>query len=295
MGNPRRQWTILALIDWTRGYLARAGVEEARLSAEVLLARVLGCRRVQLYTQYGRAVAPEHLAAYRELVRRAGTGEPIAYLTGEKEFYSLALRVTPDVLIPRPETELLVDVALELARAASGPLRMWDCCTGSGCVAVAAAHYAAGLSVLATDVSAPAVEVARQNVQRHGLSDRVRLACADLLELPQEAAGMVPFDLIAANPPYVSDGQMAGLPQAVRREPALALRAGPTGLECIQRLVRDAPARLGGDGVLAFEIGMGQAEKTYELLSAAGCYQEIRFLKDAAGIERAAVARKASQ
>ena len=130
MGGAKRQWTVLGLIDWTKGFLARAGVAEPRLSAELLLARALSCERLELYTRHDRTVAREELAVYRDLVRRAAAGEPIAYLTGQKEFYSLLLKVTPDVLIPRPETELLVDAAVEAARG--GARRLWDVCTGSG-------------------------------------------------------------------------------------------------------------------------------------------------------------------
>ena len=295
-GDPKRDtsrlgtpWTVLRLITWTTGYFTQAGLDEPRLSAEVLLAYVLGVPRLQLYVRFERVVEPPHLGAYRELVKRVREGEPIAHLTGTREFYSLAFEVTPDVLIPRPETELLVDVALEAAKAAAGgPLRLWDVCTGSGCVAVAAAKRAENLTVLATDISPPAVAVARRNVERHKLGGRVRVEVADLLALPESAGDLAPFDVITANPPYVSEA--TELPKVVRREPPLALYAGPRGLEVIERLVRDAPARLRAGGRLATEMGMGQAAAVYDLLNHAGCWQDIRILKDAAGIERVAVA-----
>ena len=290
MGSAKRQWTVLALIDWTKGFLARAGVDQPRLSAEVLLARTLGCERLELYTRHDRTVTREHLVLYRDLVRRAAAGEPIAYLTGRKEFYSLSLVITPDVLIPRPETELLVDAALEAARA--GARRLWDACTGSGCVAVAAARHAGELSVLATDISAPALAVAAENVARHGLTDRVRVEKADLLELPPTATDLAPVDVITANPPYVRDADMAALPGTVQCEPDVALRAGATGLEYVRRIIADAPARLHPGGLLAMEIGLGQADAVYELLNAAGTYRDIRFLKDQAGIDRAVLARR---
>jgi release factor glutamine methyltransferase len=294
MSASSGEWTVLRLINWTREYFARAGLQETRLSAEILLAKVLGCRRVELYTQSARLVEREHLQAYRELVRRAAEREPIAYLTGEKEFYSLTLRVSADVLIPRPETELLVDVALECARASRRPVRLWDACTGSGCVAVAAAYYAAEMTVLATDISEPALAVAGENVARYGLGDRVRVERADLLTLPPAAAGMSPFDVITANPPYVTDRDMPHLPEVVRREPDIALRAGPTGLEYLGRVVHDAPAHLREGGLLAMEFGLGRSDELYDLLNAAGRYADIRFLKDAAGIERTVVARRAA-
>lgn len=281
----------MRLIEWTRGYLARAGVDEPRLAGELLLADVLGCPRIRLYAQHDRVVGPEYLAKFRQAIRRAAGGEPIAYIRGFKEFYSLTFKVTPDVLIPCPETELLVSAALEFVRGAGGTVRLWDACTGSGCVAVAAAHYAPGLSVLATDVSEAALSVAAENARLHGVADRVRLAQADLLELPEPLRGEGEFDVITANPPYVSDEEMQVLSAPVLRQPEMALRAGPTGLEFIQRIVRDAPARLRAGGLLAMEIGMGQADAVYQLLAAAGRYQDMRFLKDHAGIPRTAVAQ----
>ncbi len=289
MSDPPRKWTVLALIGWTKTYLARAGVDEPRLAAEVLLARVLGCDRMHLYTRHDRPVAPDRLDAYRRLIRRAAAGEPVAYLVGRKEFYSLSLKVTPDVLIPRPETELLVDAALEFVRANGGLGRLWDVGTGSGCVAVAAATYAPDLEVLATDISEPALAVAAENVARCGLAGRIRLARADLLDLPDAGEA---FDVIAANPPYVRDDQMSELPGVVQAEPEVALRAGPTGLEFITRLAADAPQRLRPGGLLAMEIGLGQAEDVHHLLDRSGRYEAARFLKDAAGIERTVTARR---
>lgn len=291
MANPSQPWTILRLIEWTKDYFARAGLEEPRLSAEMLLAHVLGCPRLALYTQFDRQPAQEQLASFRELVKRAAANEPIAYLTGVREFYSLAFNVSPEVLIPRPETELLVDAVLELAKAAGQRgLKLWDVCTGSGCVAIAAAHYVPTLSVLATDVSAAALAVAANNVQEHGLAERVRLAQADLLSLPADAPMRGPFDIITANPPYVSDVQMAKLPKVVLAEPPTALRAGPTGLEIIGQIIRQAPQHLCAGGTLAVEMGAGQAQAVYELLNQSGDFDSIRILKDAAGIERTAVA-----
>ena len=285
-------WTVLRLINWTKDFFDRKGVDDARLSAEVLLGHVLGCPRVQLYARFDRLVEPDRLAAYRELVQRAGGGEPVAYLIGSREFYSLSLLVTPDVLIPRPETELLVDEALRSAKGLPSPT-LWDACTGSGCVAVAAAKYEARLSVLATDISEPALKVAQANAERHGVSDRVRLVRADLLDWPADAGELAQVDVITANPPYVAAGEMAGLPPSVRREPEIALCSGPTGLEAISRIVADAPDRLKPGGLLAMEIALGQADKAYALLKGQGRYAEIAFRKDSAGIDRVVVARMA--
>lgn len=290
MANAPTEWTVLRLLEWTKDFFTRNALEDARLCAEVLLAHVLGCPRLGLYTQFDHQPAPEQLAAFRELVKQAGAGEPIAYLTGQRDFYSLAFSVTPDVLIPRPETEMLVDLALEYAKANPARRRLWDVCTGSGCVAVAAAVYCPELRVLASDVSAAALAVAAKNVERHGVAERVTLAEADLLKLP--AGQEKGWDIILSNPPYVSDAQMADLPKTVKAEPALALKAGPAGLDCIARIIADAPGVLAGGGLLAIEIGQGQGPAVYDLLNQAGAYEEIRLRKDAAGIERVAAAVK---
>ncbi len=306
MGDSADKWTVLRLINWTKDYFERSGVDEPRLSVEVLLGHVLGCPRVSLYTQFDRVVDAEHLKAFRELVRHGADGEPIAYLTGVKEFYSLAIKVTPDVLIPRPETELLVDAVLDYARSRAGEeIRLWDVCTGSGCVAVAAAKHCQTLSVLATDISAPAVAVAVENTEQHGLAGRIRIEQVDLLTWPQTQrprhpadGGVESFDIITANPPYVTDAEMEHLPESVKQEPAAALRAGPTGLEFITRIISDAPAclkpppstGLGTAGLLAMEIGAGQAGRVYDLLGKTDLYENVRFLKDPAGIERVVLA-----
>jgi release factor glutamine methyltransferase len=285
-------WTVLRLINWTKDYLERAKLEEPRLSAEMLLAKVLGCPRVALYTQFDRVVAPDQLAQYKLLIQQASAGQPIAYLTGLREFYSLSFEVTPDVLIPRPETELLVDQALAACKLAQRAMKMWDACTGSGCVAVTAARYAPNLTALATDISTAALAVASRNAQRHAVNGRVTLAQADLLNLPPERAGMAPFDILTANPPYVSDAEVARLPPSVRCEPDLALRAGPTGLEHIRRIIQQAPPALAPLGLIAMEFGFAQAEGVYELFHASGQYEQLQVLKDHAGIERVIVARK---
>lgn len=294
MASEAAEWTIVRLLDWTKDYFVRAHLEEPRLCAEVLLAHVLGCPRLGLYTQFSRQPAPEQLETFRQLIKQAAGGQPIAYIVGQREFYSLPFRVTPDVLIPRPETELLVDAVLEVAKAATGTVHHWDLCTGSGCVAIASAHYAANLKVLATDISEKALAVAAENAAANHVTDRVSFAQADLLSLPPVAADWPAFDVITANPPYVSQAQMKDLPKVVLAEPVLALEAGATGLECIEPIVRDAAKFLRPGGKLAIEMGMGQAGPVYQLLQNAGSYQDIRMVKDAAGIERTAVAFRAT-
>jgi len=287
-GDAGEIWTVLKLLNWTKEYLARTGIDQPRLAAEVLLAHVLGCRRIELYVRYAYRPSDDERARFRASVQRAAQHEPVAYLVGEKEFYSLPLTVTPDVLVPRPETELLVEQAVAHLRALGRAGRMWDVCTGSGCVAVATASQVPEVSVLATDVSEPAVAVAAGNAERHGLADRIRCRRADLLALPDDCAELAPFDVIAANPPYVADGELVA--EEVRHEPPVALHAGPDGLDCIGPLIAGAPDRLAGGGALLLEFGRGQADAVRDLLAATGAFAEPQILRDLQAIERAAVA-----
>ena len=287
-------WTVLRLINWTKDYFAGKDVDCPRLAAELLLAHVLGCPRIALYAQFEKVPDPRQLADYRALVKRAAAAEPVAYLVGHKEFYSLDFLVTPHVLIPRPETELLVDVAVEHLKAAGEAPRYWDAFTGSGCIAAAVGKHAPAARILATDASAEALDIARQNLARHGLEDRATLALVSLLSLPRELAGLAPFDAITANPPYVTDAQMEELPAVVRCEPVDALAGGADGLDCIKPVLSQAPDLLAAGGLLAMEIGAGQAAAVWDLAAAVGRYGRLAFIRDAGGIERVLVAQKKS-
>jgi len=290
---PNEQaWTVLRLLDWTREYFARQQIDSPRLAAEMLLAHVLACPRVQLYARFDRCPSPRDLTTYRDLVRRAVAHEPVAYLVGHREFYSLDFIVTPDVLIPRPETELLVDQAVEFLRSRGPSPRCWDACTGSGAVAVAVAKQAPDAAVLATDISASALAVAGQNVEKHALAERVDLAKADLLTLPAGLVDQAPFDVVTANPPYISITQMAELPADVLQEPAAALAAGADGLDCIRPILNQAPDVLVEGGLLAMEIGFGQAEAVWGLYNQVGRYERGEFVRDGAGLERVLVAHR---
>ena len=300
--DDRARWTVQALLNWTKGYLQRAGTDGPRLAAEVLLAHALGCRRIELYTRYDFLPAEAQLARFRELVAHAARREPVAYLVGEKEFYSLAFLVTPDVLVPRPETEILVEQAVGYLRGLGRPGEMWDVCTGSGCVAVATAKQVAGAAVLATDLSPAAVEVARKNVARHGLEDRVQVREADLLTPPADWPPQrqkslqfgerlpAAFDVITANPPYVPDE--ADVAPEVSHEPAIALRGGKDGLDFIRRIIAGAPAFLRPGGALVLEFGVDQGPAIRDLLASAGAFCEPAILRDPQQVERAALARK---
>ncbi len=290
MAETDRNWTVLRLINWTKDYFAKAGIESPRLAAEVLLAHVLQCKRIDLYARFEHVPEPDELAAYRELVARASKHEPVAYLVGHKEFYSIELKVTPDVLIPRPETEMLVGEAIAHVKQLSKPARIWDVCTGSGCVAVAIASQVADAEVLATDVSPKAIEVAAENAAAHDLTGRVRCRQADLLALPADCEAWSRLDVLTANPPYVAEDE--DVAEDVRHEPDVALYAGQDGLAVIRPLLARAPELIVAGGLLAMEFSFSQADAVRELIIAGGGFDEPRILRDHQGIERVAVARR---
>jgi release factor glutamine methyltransferase len=287
-GPDDTPWTVLKLLNWTRDYFTAAHLDEPRLAAEILLAHVLKCPRVQLYTRFDYQPDSEQLAAFRELVRRARAFEPVAYLVGQKEFYSLRFKVTPDVLVPRAETEILVSEAVAHLRKHAGATTMWDVCTGSGCVGIAVAKHVPEVTVLGTDISPQAVAVAAENAAAHRLETRVRFRVADLLALPEDCRQLVPFGVITGNPPYVADHQM--ISQTVRHEPPVAVHGGADGLDFLRRLVTDAPAMLAPGGALILEFGFTQADAIGELLAATGAFEQPRIIRDYQGIERSLVA-----
>ena len=239
--------TVIEVLKAASGHLAKHRSASARLDSELLLAEALGIKRLDLYLQFDRPLAEEELGRFRELIRRRGHGEPVAYLLGHKEFMALDFEVTPAVLVPNPDTEILVQRAVALARQASSPMRVADAGTGSGCIAISVAHYAPQVEVWASDVSQPALDVAARNVARHGLEARVHLACGDLLApLPGE------FDLICANLPYLPAGVQ--LPAEVTAQPREALYAAGDGAAIVIRLLEAAPSRLRPGGRVLAEL-----------------------------------------
>ena len=242
-------WTVGRLLQWTTEFLKAHHAEAPRLDAEVLLAHALGCRRIELYTAYEDTPGEERRAAFRDLVRRRADGTPVAYLVGRREFYSMSFRVGPDVLIPRPETELLLIALLDLAksRAAGTTLRIADVGTGSGVIAICAAKHLPDCRVTAIDASLAVLVIARANAAEHGVAERIEWIEGDLFAaVPVERR----FDFVVSNPPYVSEAEFASLaPEVKNFEPRQALVAGPTGVEVIERLVPQAADRLesGGD------------------------------------------------
>jgi release factor glutamine methyltransferase len=286
-------WTIKKLLDWMAGYFDDKGVDAARLSAELLLGHVLKLERIQLYTLFDRVVAADDLAALRAMVKRAAEHEPIAYLVGRCEFYSLPLTITPDCLIPRPETELLVEQAVDFLRGRGEGQHVLDLCTGSGCIAAAIAKNVKEPVILATDISDDALKVAAENMQKHKLTETVQLLSGDLFDpIIAELDGPA-FDLIVSNPPYVSDAEYAALDKNVRDyEPAGALLAGVDGLDVYKRIVDKVDDFLKPDGALMMEIGYAQGDAVRTLLEGAGVFGEISILKDHANNDRIAIGRK---
>jgi len=283
-------WTVGRLLTWTTEWLTAKGSDSPRLDAEVLLAHVRGCPRIALYTAFDEPVADGVRARFRELVSRRGGGEPVAYLVGSREFFSLPFAVTKDVLIPRPETEGLVVRAIDLFREAAAP-RIADVGTGSGAIAVAVAKRLLQATLVATDISAAALAVAADNAARHGVADRVSFVESDLLAAPDLAG---PWDAILSNPPYVREDEFASLPRDVRdHEPRSALVAGPTGVEVVERLARQAVERLAPGGWLLVEIGSAVAAAAEGVIAAVVGLEPAPTLKDLAGLPRIVQARRA--
>lgn len=278
MSGP--DWMPLELVRWTTAYFERHEVPTPRLDAELLLAHALGVGRIDLYVRFEEPVPAERRARFRELVRQRAARVPVAYLVGEREFWSLALEVTRDTLIPRPDTETLVRAVVEQT-----PRRVVDVGTGCGAIALALAVELPEACVIGAELSPPALDVARRNGERLGLAERVEwLLCDGLAEL--EGA----FDAIVSNPPYVPTGELDALPPEVRHEPWLALDGGPDGLRVIERLAKEAPPRLAPGGVLALEVAIGQAAPVTALLREAGAIA-VETRKDLGGIERVVLGR----
>ncbi len=282
-------WTIQALLQWTTEYLARKGIEQPRTEAQLLLAAVLGCKRIDLLVRYQEVPTEAERARYRELIQRRVAGWPTAYLVGNRDFYLLNFEVTPAVLIPRPETETLVLRALDLLRPLVRPAVL-DLGTGSGCIAVSIAHQKKDAQVTATDISPDALAVARRNAERHGVADRLRFLQGDLFAAvpPGET-----FHLIASNPPYVASSEWASLPIEIREhEPRLALDGGSDGLAFYRRIAAQAAPYLLPGGHLLLEIGFGQNDAVRAILEQHPQWELQPTVPDMAGRPRVVVARR---
>ncbi|MBM4038399.1 MAG: peptide chain release factor N(5)-glutamine methyltransferase [Planctomycetes bacterium] len=281
-----RVWTIQALLQWTTRFFESKGIEGARLDGELLLANALGWKRIDLYARFDHVPTGNALARFREMVRARGLQRiPSKYLTGESEFYSLPLQVTPAVLIPRPETELLVERALALLAKDQEAL-VADLGTGSGAIAIAVATHRPLARLVATDVSAEALAVARANAEHHGVSGRIEFRQGDWFAALE--AGTC-FDAVLSNPPYVAAPDLErAMPEVRDHEPRAALDGGPDGLSCLRVLIGGAPPWLKPGGWLVLEIGAGQAQGVLELAKETEAYGAMQVTPDYQGIPRIA-------
>jgi release factor glutamine methyltransferase len=274
------EWTIAAVLKWAAEDFRGRGIENPRLDAEVLLSRATGLSRTQLVIEMLKSPEPEALARFRDMVKRRRAREPVAYILGEREFYGRTFRVDARVLIPRPDTEALVEVALARSRHVSMSARVLDLCTGSGCVAITLARERPTTQVLASDKSEGAIAVAALNATRLGAYN-VAFAVCDLFG---DLRG--PFDVITANPPYIASADVDGLStDIVKFEPRLALDGGATGDDVVARIVEAAPSHLTSGGVLAVEVGAGQSDRVAAMMTARG-FRDVERTRDYARIER---------
>lgn len=279
---------ILEVINKTVPFFEKQGIENPRLNIELLLAHVLQKRRLDLYLQFERELDEATLARLRELVRRRAEGEPVQYVTGEAPFYGLTFAVNRHVLIPRPETELLVEAVLKRVTNHQSPITVVDVGTGSGCIAVTLAKQLPAAQIVAVDASGEALAVARANARRHGVEKNTRFLQGDLVEALPDNVGA---DVVVSNPPYIASGDWATLPKEVRDfEPVQALIAGADGLEVIRRLVKTAKRVLSPSGFVALEIGAGQRAAVEQLFGDHG-YGAVEVVKDLQGHERVLLAQ----
>jgi release factor glutamine methyltransferase len=282
-----KRWTVLELLKWTTDYFKQKGIDTARLDAEILLGFALGTDRLRLYLDFEKPITGEERTRFRELVkRRADERVPVAYLTGVREFWSLALAVTPDVLVPRPETETLVEAVLAELPDVEAELTAFDLGTGSGAIALALAKERPKLRVVAGDLSAAALAVAERNARTHGLADRVRFLESDGF------AGVLGqrFDLVVSNPPYLAQAEAGSLAPELAHEPRGALFAGADGAALLRRIACEAPLFLRPGGLLALELAPAQADEMTQCLVQCG-FEKPALHRDLGGRARVLTAR----
>ena len=289
--NP---WTILKLLNWAASYFTSHDIDNPKSTAEILLSHVLHLQRIDLYLQYDRPLNMEELSAFKQLIQRRRDREPVAYIVGNKEFWSLPFMVTRDVLIPRPDTECLVETVLDILghEPVDSPLRLLDLGTGSGAVVLAIASRRRGHVYYAADISEKAITIAKANALENGLP-HILFFAGDWLEPVRASAE--PFDLIVSNPPYIPSGEIPHLQAEIYRyEPLSALEAGEDGLACLRHLVQQGWPYLKPGGHLVMEMGYNQKDDVTALALAAGRYEAISVRKDYGGNDRVISMRRSS-
>lgn len=289
MASEKSQWSVLDLLNWTTQFFDKKNIESPRLQVELLLAHVLGWKRIDLYTRFDHVVPPDKLAEFKQLILQRAEHTPIQYILGKCEFHSLEFRVTPAVLIPRPETELLVEALIARAKGVTGA-KVLDVGTGSGCIPVSAARDLPEAEFWAVDISADALEVAAENAKRHEVESRIRFIQGDTFE---PVSGLT-FDFIVSNPPYISEAEWPGLMPEVRdHEPRQALLGGRDGLDAYRRIIAGGTAHLAPSGKMILEMGAGQAGRIRQIAAEAGLHVD-EIIRDFGKIERVIVISSAN-
>jgi len=286
-------WTILKLLEWSTPYLQNKGIPSPRLDAELLLAHTLRLSRVQLYTQFDRPLTEVELQQYKTFFKRRSEREPLAYILGKKEFYSLEFEVSPAVLIPRPETELLVEKTMELLKNAPAPsfdkggiqggFKIMDLGTGSGCIPISLAKHLPQAQLTAIDFSEAALNIAKSNAKKHGVEEQINFLHQDIFNLELNPGSK--FDAILSNPPYIPEADFLKLEPELTFEPSQALIGGKTGLDFYEHLFPWAKDHLHPSGFALFEIGFNQAEEVEKIATNTG-FQKVNILRDYAGHPR---------
>lgn len=281
-------WTILKTLLWTTDYFKRYGISNRRTSAEILLAHVLRCKRIDLYLRHDQPLHTSELAQFKALIKRRVRREPDAYIIGQREFWSLSFRVTPDVLIPRPETECLVEAVLDFFPDDGQVMHVLELGTGSGAISVALAHERPNWSITASDISSGALEIARYNARELLKRNQINFIHGHWFE--PFSAYQQSFDLIISNPPYISSTEIDGLaPEIHQFEPRTALDGGRNGLDSLEHLIRRAYLYLKPKGMLILEIGSNQREWVSDIAHQCAAYTLIDFRKDYSGFDRIAI------
>lgn len=289
-------WTIGRILKWTENFFKEKGIESPHLDAEVLLGHVLEKERIYLYVHFDEPLQPQELADYREAIKQRIRRVPVAYIIGKREFMGLTFHVTEDTLVPRPDTEILVQAAIERLKKMDGK-RFADIGTGTGAICLSVLHYLPQATADTVDISEAARKVAEENAEALDVKGRVTFYTGDLLaplaSQDGAASGKARYDAILSNPPYIPDADIEGLAPEVRcKEPRTALAGGADGLDFYRRLVADSPALLKDDGFLAVEVGIHQAQAVAKMAVESGSFVRTEIIKDYGGIERVVVAWK---